>query len=93
MRTFCKISTEADGEPVTFINCLSNMNQEKRQHRLLKRDIKKSGTRKMRRAMDRQLQQSPEEAADFEFDYGCDSSAPLNGNDHDATRRPRSEDA
>ncbi|MGL4551234.1 MAG: hypothetical protein ACRC33_08600 [Gemmataceae bacterium] len=65
------------------------MDQEKRRHREMKRDVKKAGQRKLRRALDRALQQSPEDAADVEIDYGRDSSAPLNGADKDATRRPK----
>ena len=63
------------------------MDQEKRQHRQLKRDVKKAGNRKRRRHLDRELNRNPEEAANTEFDYGRDSSEPLNGNDHDTTRR------
>jgi hypothetical protein len=63
------------------------MNQDKRRHRELKRDIKRAGTRKMRRHLKRTLTDDPESAAAAEFDYGRDSSAGLNGIDHDAKRR------
>lgn len=63
------------------------MDQEKRRHRQMKRDVKKAGNRKVRRALDRVLRDAPEEAADVEIDYGRESSAPLNGIDKDATRR------
>jgi hypothetical protein len=63
------------------------MNDDKRQQRQLKRDIKKAGNRKRRQFLKRTLASNPEEAADAEFDYGRYSSAPLNGIDHDATRR------
>jgi hypothetical protein len=67
------------------------MNQDKRRHRELKRDIKRAGTRKMRRRLKRALTDDPEGAADATFDYGRNSSASLNGIDQDATRRrPRS---
>jgi hypothetical protein len=63
------------------------MDQEKRRHRQLKRDVKKAGNRKRRQHLKRELTERPEEAASTEFDYGRDSSAPLNGIDQDATRR------
>jgi hypothetical protein len=63
------------------------MNDDKRQYRQMKRDIKKAGNRKRRRHLKRELENNPEEAAQTEFDFGRDSSAPLNGNDQDATRR------
>jgi hypothetical protein len=63
------------------------MDQEKRHYRQLKRDVKRAGTRKMRRHLQRELADNPEEAAHSEFDYGRNRSADLNGNDRDATRR------
>jgi hypothetical protein len=66
------------------------MNQDKRHHRELKREIKRAGKRKLRRHLKRSLARDPN-ATDADFDYGRDSSAALNGNDHDATRR-RDED-
>jgi hypothetical protein len=63
------------------------MDQDKRFYRKLKRDVKRAGTRKMRRHLQRELTENPEEAAGTDFDYGRDSSVSLNGNDHDATRR------
>jgi hypothetical protein len=65
------------------------MDQDKRQYRQLKRDIKKAGNRKRRQHLKRQLVENPEEAAHAEFDFGRDSSAGLNGIDRDATRRRR----
>jgi hypothetical protein len=65
------------------------MDQEKRRHRELKRDIKKAGNRKRRRHLQRDLARNPEEAAHAEFDFGRASSEGLNGNDHDATRRQK----
>ena len=63
------------------------MDQEKRQHRELKREVKRAGNRKRRQHLKRQLTEDPDEAAHVEFDFGRDSSAGLNGNDRDATRR------
>jgi hypothetical protein len=63
------------------------MDQEKRRHRQLKRDIKKAGNRQRRRSLARHLRDDPEGAAHSEFDFGHNTSAPFNGNDHDATRR------
>jgi hypothetical protein len=65
------------------------MDQDKRQYRQLKRDIKQAGNRKRRQHLKRQLVENPEEAAHAEFDFGRDSSAGLNGIDRDATRRRR----
>jgi hypothetical protein len=62
---------------------------DKRQHRQLKRAIKKAGNRKRRQHLQRQLRDDPAEAADADFDFGRDSSAGLNGIDRDATRRRR----
>jgi hypothetical protein len=63
------------------------MDQDKRRYRLLKRDVKQAGTGKMRRHLKRALTNRPEDAAETAFDYGRNSSASLNGNDRDATRR------
>jgi hypothetical protein len=62
------------------------MDQDKRRQRELKRDIKQAGNRKRRRALARDLQENPEGAADAEFDYGRQSSQPLNGAD-DTSRK------
>jgi hypothetical protein len=63
------------------------MDQDKRRYRKLKRDVKRAGNRKRRQHLKRALADDPEGAAHTDFDYGRDSSASLNGNDHDATRR------
>ena len=68
------------------------MDQDKRRQRELKREIKQAGNRKRRRALSRDLQVNPDEAAHAEFDYGRDSSEPLNGADRDTTRRPTGEE-
>ena len=68
------------------------MDQDKRRQRELKREIKQAGNRKRRRALSRDLQVNPDETAHAEFDYGRDSSEPLNGADRDTTRRPTGEE-
>jgi hypothetical protein len=60
---------------------------DKRRYRQLKRDIKKAGNRARRRHLKRELTDNPEEEAQADFDFGRKSSASLNGNDRDATRR------
>jgi hypothetical protein len=69
------------------------MDQEKRRHRQLKRDVKKAGNRKRRQALKRDLERNPADAAHTQFDFGRDSSAGLNGIDRDATRRRGAEDS
>ena len=68
------------------------MDQDKRRQRELKREIKQAGNRRRRRALSRDLQVNPEDAAHAEFDYGHNSSEPLNGGDRDTTRRPSPEE-
>ncbi len=60
---------------------------DKRRLRQLKSDIKQAGNRKRRRYLKRTLRDNPAGAAEVEFGFGRDSSAGLNGNDRDATRR------
>ena len=67
------------------------MEQDKRKYRQLKRDLKQAGNRKRRRHLQRELKDHPEDAAQTEFDFGRRSTASLNGNDRDATRREREE--
>jgi hypothetical protein len=71
------------------------MDQDKRRFRKLKRDVKQAGNRKRRRALQRDLRDNPADAAptDADVSLGRDSSAGLNGNDHDATRRRKRTDA
>ena len=64
---------------------------DKRQHRQLKREIKRAGNRKRRRHLQRRLREQPEEAARGDFDFGRNSSAGLNGIDRDSTRRRQEE--
>ncbi|MFO0842799.1 MAG: hypothetical protein U0797_10445 [Gemmataceae bacterium] len=63
------------------------MNDDKRRQRELKREVKKVGNRKRRRHLDRALARDPVNAHESAFDFGRDSSAGLNGNDKDVTRR------
>jgi hypothetical protein len=63
------------------------MDQDKRQFRKLKRDIKRAGNKRRRQHLKRELAENPEDAPHTEFDFGRDSSAPLNAMDQDATRR------
>ncbi len=60
---------------------------DKRRLRQLKRDLKQAGNRKRRRHLKQTLREDPAGAAEVEFHFGRDSSAGLNGNDRDATRR------
>lgn len=57
---------------------------DKRELRRLKREIKRRGNHHVRREAKRALQENPEEAAELELNYGRYSSASLNGLD----RRP-----
>lgn len=68
------------------------MDQEKRAIRKEKRAIKKAGGRSVRRALQRDLDRAPEEAAFSEVDYGAKTSKGLNGLDEDKTRTRESED-
>ncbi len=63
------------------------MDQDKRQLRKLKRDIKHAGNRKRRRQLQRDLTDNPEEAHQNEPTVGKSSSALFNGLDRDATRK------
>jgi hypothetical protein len=68
------------------------MDQDKRQFRKLKRDVKRAGNKRRRQYLKRELAEKPEEAPHSEFDFGRDSSAALNGMDNDATRRREAAD-
>ena len=63
--------------------------QEKRQLRNLKREVKRAGNKRRRQHLKRELIERPEDAPHSEFEFGRDSSAGFNGMDQDATRRPR----
>ncbi len=59
----------------------------RRELRQQKREVKKAGGKRARRALKRNLVENPEEAPFTEVDFGGLHSAPLNGQDRDATRR------
>lgn len=63
------------------------MDQDKRQFRKMKRDIKRAGNKRRRRYLKRELIEEPDEALFSDFDFGRQSSAVWNGMDQDATRR------
>jgi len=63
------------------------MDQDKRRHRQLKRELKRAGSKHRRRDFKQQIREDPEEAAHAEENFGRYSSANLNGNDRDSTRR------
>jgi hypothetical protein len=78
----------------TFLpaEALTDMDQEKRQYRQLKRDLKRAGNRKRRRHLQRELRDNPDEAGQTDFDFGSHGTAGLNGIDRDATRRHKNGD-
>ena len=57
------------------------MQDQKKFYRELKRVIKKDGTRKRRKFLNKVLLENPEEAHEVEFDFGRASSKWLNGLD------------
>ena len=63
------------------------MDQEKRQVRKLKREIKQAGNRKRRAKLNRDLRDNPQEAHLTEPSVGKASSETLNGLDKDSTRK------
>jgi hypothetical protein len=65
------------------------MDQEKRQLRQLKREVKRAGGKHRRRQLKRELTENPDEAHRSEGTFGGNSSQGLNGMDNDATRRER----
>jgi len=56
-------------------------NDDKRFYRQLKKLVKKTGKKKERTFLKKQLQDHPEEAQWDKYDYGHDQSAALNGRD------------
>lgn len=64
------------------------MEPDKRRLRKLKRTIKKAGQKALRRRLDRDLRDNPEDAHHSVPEFGRDSSAGFNGLDDDRTRRP-----
>ncbi len=69
------------------------MDQEKRQLRKLKREIKRAGNKRRRQHLKRDLAERPDEAPSSEYNFRRDSSEGLNGMDRDATRRRLPRDA
>jgi hypothetical protein len=64
------------------------MDKDKKQYRQLKRDIKKAGTRRLRRRLKDELAAHPEEAHLDEIAYDESlSSRNMNGLDNDSTRK------
>ena len=63
------------------------MDQQKRQLRKLKRDLKRAGSKHRRRDLKRELAENPDEAHRSEESFGRSSSQGLNGLDNDPTRR------
>ena len=65
------------------------MDQDKRELRQQKREVKQKGNQRARRVLKLVLAEAPEDAPYVEPDYGRYRSAELNGFDRDATRRGR----
>jgi len=68
------------------------MDQEKRKYRELKRTIKRAGSKHRRHDFKQQLRDNPDEAHTQEENFGRYSSAGMNANDRDATRRRSGEE-
>lgn len=63
------------------------MNQDKREHRELKRVVKRAGHKHNRNLVKRALTERPDEADQLADEFGRHRSADLNGIDRDSTRR------
>jgi hypothetical protein len=63
------------------------MDPDKRQYRELKRTIKRAGSKHRRQDFKRDLRENPEEAHTKDENFGRYSSAAMNANDRDATRK------
>lgn len=63
------------------------MDRDKRSYRKLKRDLKRTGNKRRRQHLKRELTERPENAPHSAFDFGRSGTAGLNGIDRDATRR------
>jgi hypothetical protein len=63
------------------------MQPDKRAYRKMKRDLKRAGSKRRRRHLQRELTDNPEDAAHSEFEFGRARTSGLNGNDRDSTRR------
>jgi hypothetical protein len=65
---------------------------DKRLYRKHKRDVKRAGNRQRRQHLKRDVRENPEDAAHTDFEFGKRSSAAMNGNDNDATRKRTDEE-
>lgn len=63
--------------------------KEKDRIRKLKRVVKRSGNKKVRSAIKRDLMTNPEEAHLTQVDYDGRTSKTFNGNDYDSTRQKK----
>ncbi len=61
--------------------------QDKKQLRKMKRDLKRQGSKRVRRRLKQDLRDHPEDAHQADVDFGRFTSQPWNGQDQDATRR------
>ena len=61
----------------------------KREHRELKREIKRLGHKHRRQQVKRAIAETPEDAPHLEETFGRYRSADLNGIDNDSTRRAK----
>jgi len=68
------------------------MDPDKRKYRELKRTIKRAGSKHRRQDFKRQLREAPDEAHTKEENFGRYSSAAMNANDQDATRKRAAEE-
>ena len=66
--------------------------KDKDRLRALKREIKRSGNKKVRQSIKRSLTTNPEEADLLATDYDGRSSKKMNGMDYDSTRKSRKVD-
>lgn len=63
------------------------MDPDRRDRRILKREIKRKGNQHARRLLKRGLAEAPDDAPFDQPDYGRFRSSTLNGLDRDSTRR------
>jgi hypothetical protein len=75
------ISEKTSGQEVKTVE------PTKREMRQVKKEVKRAGSQRRRRQWRRDLRENPEDAPYSEEDFGRYSTAPLNGMDHDQTRR------
>jgi len=63
--------------------------KEKKRLRQIKRDIKRSGNKRVRSQVKRDLEENPEEAHLAQHNFGGYTSEKFNGMDDDATRKKK----